>query len=89
MRAVVCEKTELEVAEVPAPVPAKGQVVLDVVACGICGSDLHARKHSDEMADAAAVSRLRRTRCVPSTGSCSATSSAARSPTTARGPAAR
>jgi threonine dehydrogenase-like Zn-dependent dehydrogenase len=56
MRAVVCEKAELEVAEVPAPVPGKGQVVLDVVACGICGSDLHARKHSDEMADAAAAS---------------------------------
>ena len=55
MRAVVCEKTVLEVAELPAPVPAKGQVVLDVVACGICGSDLHARKHSDELADAAAA----------------------------------
>ena len=55
MRAVVCQKTTLEVADVPDPVPAKGQVVLDVVACGICGSDLHARKHSDELADAAAA----------------------------------
>jgi threonine dehydrogenase-like Zn-dependent dehydrogenase len=55
MRAGVCEKTTLEVADVPTPVPAKGQVVLDVVACGICGSDLHARKHSDELADAAAA----------------------------------
>ncbi len=26
-----------------------------MVACGICGSDLHARKHSDELADAAAA----------------------------------
>jgi threonine dehydrogenase-like Zn-dependent dehydrogenase len=55
MRAVVCEKSMLEVTDLPAPVPAKGQVVLDVVACGICGSDLHARHHSDEMADAAAA----------------------------------
>jgi threonine dehydrogenase-like Zn-dependent dehydrogenase len=55
MRAVVCEKSTLEVADLAAPVPAKGQVVLDVVACGICGSDLHARKHADEMADAAAA----------------------------------
>ncbi len=55
MRAVVCEKTTLEVAEVSDPVPGKGQVVLEVVACGICGSDLHARKHSDELADAAAA----------------------------------
>lgn len=55
MRAVVCERSTLEVAELPAPVPARGQVLLDVVACGICGSDLHARKHSDEMADAAAA----------------------------------
>ncbi|MDQ4052016.1 MAG: zinc-binding dehydrogenase [Actinomycetota bacterium] len=55
MRAVVCQDANLEVAELPAPVPGRGQVVLDVVACGICGSDLHARKHSDEMADAAAA----------------------------------
>ena len=55
MRAVVCQDTNLEVAELPAPVPGKGQVLLDVTACGICGSDLHARKHSDEMADAAAA----------------------------------
>ncbi len=51
----MCEETTLEVTEVPVPVPAKGQVVLDVVACGICGSDLHARKHSDQLADAAAA----------------------------------
>ena len=56
MKAVVCENSILEVTDLPEPVPAKGQVVLDVVACGICGSDLHARLHSDEMADAAAAS---------------------------------
>ena len=89
MRAVVCEKTMLEVADVPEPVPAKGQVVLDVVACGICGSDLHARKHSDEMADAAAASRLRPRHAPAPPGRARATSSAARSPTTDPRPAAR
>ncbi|WP_323793086.1 zinc-binding dehydrogenase [Nocardioides sp.] len=55
MRALVCERGALDVRELPAPTPGKGQVVLDVVACGICGSDLHARHHCDEMADAAAT----------------------------------
>lgn len=54
MRAVVCHETKLEVAEVPAPRPAKGQVLLDVLSCGICGSDLHARVHADQQADALA-----------------------------------
>lgn len=35
----------------PAPQPADGQLVLDVRACGICGSDLHAKDHGDELAD--------------------------------------
>lgn len=55
MRAVVCQDGDLSVRDVPAPVPAKGQVVLEVLACGICGSDLHARHHADAVADAAAA----------------------------------
>lgn len=51
MKAVVCHQGELSVADVPDPVPGRGQLVLDVVRCGICGSDLHARTHSDELAD--------------------------------------
>ncbi|MFZ0040291.1 MAG: alcohol dehydrogenase catalytic domain-containing protein, partial [Solirubrobacteraceae bacterium] len=51
MKAVTCEKTKLEVADLPAPEPGKGQVVIDVRRCGICGSDLHARHHADELAD--------------------------------------
>lgn len=51
MKAVVTHQGELSVAEVPAPVPGQGQVLLDVVRCGICGSDLHARLHSDQLAD--------------------------------------
>lgn len=30
-------------------------MLLNVLRCGICGSDLHARHHADEMADAAAA----------------------------------
>ena len=35
----------------PAPVPGVGQLLVDVKRCGICGSDLHARRHADELAD--------------------------------------
>jgi threonine dehydrogenase-like Zn-dependent dehydrogenase len=54
MRAVVCRSAELARTEVPAPSPGAGQLVLDVVRCGICGSDLHARRHADAIADVAA-----------------------------------
>lgn len=53
MRAVVCSRTELEVGDVPEPRPEKGQLVLDVVRCGICGSDLHSRVHADTIAEVA------------------------------------
>ncbi len=51
MKAVACENTKLEVVELPAPEPGNGQVVIDVLGCGICGSDLHARHHADAAAD--------------------------------------
>ncbi len=51
MKAVKLSKTELSVGEVGAPTPERGQLVLDVVRCGICGSDLHARHHADALAD--------------------------------------
>src|SRR6059058_4128889 len=54
MRAVSCLKGELEVVDLPALTPGDGQVLLDVVRCGICGSDLHARYHCDDLADVAA-----------------------------------
>ena len=53
MKAVVCSEGELEVAEVPAPEPGPGQALIAVRRCGICGSDLHARVHCDELADLA------------------------------------
>jgi len=51
MRAVGCERAELEVVDLPDPKPGKGQVAIEVLRCGICGSDLHARHHCDELAD--------------------------------------
>lgn len=50
MRAVTCHQSKLEVAEVADLAPARGQLLLDVERCGICGSDLHARTHGDETA---------------------------------------
>jgi threonine dehydrogenase-like Zn-dependent dehydrogenase len=55
MRAVVCQQGELDVRDVPDLVPGPGQLLLEVHACGICGSDLHARHHADAVADAAAT----------------------------------
>jgi len=44
MRAAVLNQDhELEVAEVPDPSPGTGELVLQVAACGICGSDLKLR----------------------------------------------
>jgi threonine dehydrogenase-like Zn-dependent dehydrogenase len=54
MKAVVCQNAELDVVDVGEPEPARGQVRLEVLRCGICGSDLHARHGIDEWADLAA-----------------------------------
>ncbi len=54
MRAVACHDAQLEVVERPAPVPGRGQVRVEVLRCGICGSDLHARHGCDRWADLAA-----------------------------------
>jgi threonine dehydrogenase-like Zn-dependent dehydrogenase len=51
MKAVTCRDAQLELTELPATEPARGQVLLKVLRCGICGSDLHARHHCDELAE--------------------------------------
>ena len=51
MRAVACQNAELAVVDLPTPEPGEGQVLIDVLRCGICGSDLHARHHADQQAD--------------------------------------
>lgn len=55
MKAVSCLQGNLSVVELPDPRPESGQLVLDVSRCGICGSDLHARHHSDELAEVTAA----------------------------------
>ncbi|MFI6211961.1 zinc-binding dehydrogenase [Nocardia brasiliensis] len=53
MRAAVVTETKFEVTDLPTPVPGRGQLLIEVSRCGICGSDLHARAHADSMADLA------------------------------------
>ena len=48
MRSVTCTHAKLDVAETEAPDPGPGQVRLEVLRCGICGSDLHARTGIDD-----------------------------------------
>ncbi len=55
MRAAVVTKGEFRVEDLPAPVPGSGQVLVNVTRNGICGTDLHARVHCDELADLAAA----------------------------------
>jgi threonine dehydrogenase-like Zn-dependent dehydrogenase len=38
----------LELADVPVPEPGPGEVLVKTLACGICGSDLHALKHAEQ-----------------------------------------
>ncbi|HVR49959.1 MAG TPA: zinc-binding dehydrogenase [Pseudorhodoferax sp.] len=45
MKAVVARQGALRVEELAEPVPASGQVLVRTLACGICGTDLHARHH--------------------------------------------
>jgi len=49
VKAVVCQNSELRVDERAALVPGPRQVLLAVERCGICGSDLHLRRHGDQM----------------------------------------
>lgn len=42
MRAVTVTESGFEVRDVPEPTPGAGELLLEVAACGICGSDLHA-----------------------------------------------
>ncbi|WP_326674384.1 zinc-binding dehydrogenase [Streptomyces sp. NBC_01257] len=51
MKAASLIRGSLELVTLPAPRPKAGQLLLDVKRCGICGSDLHARLHGDDLAD--------------------------------------
>ncbi|MDP2376970.1 zinc-binding dehydrogenase [Reyranella sp.] len=49
MRAAIFRGGDIVVDILPAPVPGVGQVLVKTLACGICGSDLHAAKHAHRM----------------------------------------
>jgi threonine dehydrogenase-like Zn-dependent dehydrogenase len=53
MRAAVMRARQLVVADVPVPEPGPGEVLVRTLACGICGSDLHALKHADAFVETA------------------------------------
>jgi threonine dehydrogenase-like Zn-dependent dehydrogenase len=53
MRAVVMRNKQLVVDTLPEPTPGDGEVLVKTLACGICGSDLHALKYADQMVEAA------------------------------------
>jgi threonine dehydrogenase-like Zn-dependent dehydrogenase len=53
MRAAVMRDHRIVVDEVADPVPGPGEVLVRTLACGICGSDLHALVHADKMVEAA------------------------------------
>jgi threonine dehydrogenase-like Zn-dependent dehydrogenase len=49
MRAAIARRGQLVVEDVPEPVAGAGEVVIEVRACGICGSDLHTLRHAHSM----------------------------------------
>ena len=53
MRAAVFRKGSIVVDTLPDPVPVQGQVLVRTLACGICGSDLHAAKHTHQFVNLA------------------------------------
>ena len=53
MRAAVMRGSQLVVDTVPEPEPATGEMLVRTLACGICGSDLHALIHASKVVEAA------------------------------------
>ena len=51
MRAAIFRNGEIVVDQLPEPTPGPGEVLVRTLACGICGSDLHARKHAHRMVE--------------------------------------
>jgi len=54
MRAAVIRDWKLRVDDIPAPTPGPGQVLTKVLACGICGSDLHFLAHGRDQREVGA-----------------------------------
>jgi threonine dehydrogenase-like Zn-dependent dehydrogenase len=51
VRAAVMRAKQLVVDEITDPTPKAGQVLVRTIACGICGSDLHALQHGEQMVE--------------------------------------
>lgn len=51
MKAAIFRGGDIVVGEVPEPKPVAGQVLVKTLACGICGSDLHAAQHAPRMVE--------------------------------------
>ena len=49
MRAAIARAGHIVVDDLPEPVPAAGQALVSSLACGICGSDLHALHYGDAL----------------------------------------
>ncbi len=49
MRAAIARRGQMIVDEVPEPIPGAGDALVEVKACGICGSDLHTLHHADSL----------------------------------------
>ncbi len=67
MRAAIFRNGDLVADEMPEPTPEAGQVLVKTLACGICGSDLHAFHHADKMVEPSLIP-LRRCRRSPLCG---------------------
>ncbi|HEY7269039.1 MAG TPA: zinc-binding dehydrogenase [Dehalococcoidia bacterium] len=57
MRAMVLRGKTLAVEEVERPRPQSGEVLAKVLACGICGSDLHYARFADDLRDSSRAER--------------------------------
>jgi len=53
MRAAIFRDGDMVVDALPDPTPGEGQVLVKTLACGICGSDLHAFHHAPKMVEIA------------------------------------
>ena len=58
MRAAILRAGQIVVDDMPEPSPAPGQVLVETIACGICGSDLHCRLHAHDLVAASKASGM-------------------------------